>query len=601
MRAPRVRLVPRRLLLRHGPLTLLLGATAVLFLWDADRSGWANDYYAAAAQAGAQSWKAFFFGSLDAGGAITVDKTPLALWPMALSVRVLGLSPLAVMLPQALEGVAAVAVVHGLVRRMTDSSGTALLGGAVFALTPVSVLVFRYDNPDALLVLLLVASAATTQQAIGTRRGGAWMAITGALVGLGFLTKMGAALLVVPALAIGYLWCATIPVPRRLLHLGGAGAATVVAAGWWVVIVSRWPAGSRPWIGGSTSNSVLDLAVGYNGVGRLTGAEGAASPGDGSWQLARAGRVFALPAAHAALWLLPAAVVLATVALVLARGEERLARQRSGLVMALIWAGTVVLTLAAMSGTYHSYYTILLAPATAVLVTVGLSVVLPRRHTELGRAGLITAAVVTGGLATVLSCVGPHPMVWVAAAVLASLLTLGMVASGVRLGPRGQVVAWGAALVLGLGAPGVYAVTTASQPHTGASPQVNAGPPAIRSTIPRTTLKAVATMLSDGADGYRWVAAVGGARSASAYQLASGSPVIAVGGYNGSDPTPTLAAFESAVARGDVHYYLAGGTVGPAASDIELWVRDRFRGQQVGGVVVYDLNSPTSSSTEVLG
>src|SRR3954454_1617305 len=152
---------------------LLLG-TGLLYLWGLGASGWANSFYAAAAQAGSESWQAFFFGSSDAANAITVDKTPLALWPMALSIRVFGLSSWSLLVPQALEGVAAVWLLHATVRRTTGSAGAGLLSGLVLATTPVAVLMFRFDNPDALLTLLLVAAAYATLRAVESdvRRGG---------------------------------------------------------------------------------------------------------------------------------------------------------------------------------------------------------------------------------------------------------------------------------------------------------------------------------------------------------------------------------------------------------------------------------------------
>ncbi|MAS55850.1 MAG: hypothetical protein CMJ44_14725 [Pimelobacter sp.] len=311
----------------------LLGATALLYLWPSSASGWSNEYYAAAAQAGAQSWKAFFFGSLDAGNAITVDKPPLGLWPMALSARLLGLSPFSVLLPQALAGVATVALVVSAVRHLTDSPRLGLLAGGIFALTPVSVLVFRYNNPDALLIFLLVAAAGATTRALDSERAGAWMVGVGVLVGLGFLTKMGEALMVVPALSLTYLTFSAAPLLRRAKHLLGAAAALVFSAGWWVAIVMIWPAASRPWIGGTTTNSVMDLAFGYNGVGRISGADAAAATG-GTWQLSRAGSVFGLPSATASLWLLPAALLLSVAALRLTRGG-------SAISSAACWIGDV--------------------------------------------------------------------------------------------------------------------------------------------------------------------------------------------------------------------------------------------------------------------
>ncbi|MCW2792484.1 MAG: glycosyl transferase, partial [Nocardioides sp.] len=153
-------------------------------------SGWGNSFYSAAAQAGSESWKAFFFGSSDAAGSITGDKTPLSLWPMALSVKVFGLSSWSILVPQALEGVGAVALLHATVRRTTGSAGAGLLAGAVLALTPVAVLMFRFNNPDAMLVLLLVGSVYATLRALGSPRALRWLALGGALVGLAFLTKM---------------------------------------------------------------------------------------------------------------------------------------------------------------------------------------------------------------------------------------------------------------------------------------------------------------------------------------------------------------------------------------------------------------------------
>ena len=247
----------------------LLAATAVLYLWGLDRSGWANSFYAAAAQAGATSWKAFLYGASDAPASITVDKPPFSLWPMALSVRVFGLSPWSVLVPQALMGVATVAVVRASVRRVA-SAGAALLAGAVLAVTPVAVLMFRYDNPDAMLVLLLSLTAAAVLRGIEDGRT-RWMLLAGALVGLAFLTKQLEAFLAVPAMGLAWLVAAPVDLRRRLRDGVLAIGATVLAGGWWVALVELVPASARPWIGGTSSNSFLQLTFGYNGVGRITG------------------------------------------------------------------------------------------------------------------------------------------------------------------------------------------------------------------------------------------------------------------------------------------------------------------------------------------
>ena len=143
----------------------LLAGTAVLYLWGLGSSGWANSYYAAAAQAGTQDWKAWLFGSLDAGNAITVDKPPAAMWVMGLSGRLFGFNEFTMLLPEALMGVAAVAILYVTVRR-TSGANAGLIAGAALALTPVATLMFRFNNPDALLVLLLVVAAYCTVRAI---------------------------------------------------------------------------------------------------------------------------------------------------------------------------------------------------------------------------------------------------------------------------------------------------------------------------------------------------------------------------------------------------------------------------------------------------
>jgi len=267
-------------------LLALLVATAALYLYGLGRSGWANSFYSAAAQAGSASWKAFFYGSSDAASSITVDKTPAALWVMALSVRIFGLSSWSILVPQALMGVGSVALLYATVKRWSGPVA-GLIAGAVLALTPVAVLMFRFNNPDALLVLVLVAAAYATVRA--TERASArWLVLAGALVGAGFLTKMLQALFVVPALAVVYLVAAPTTVRRRIGHLLAAGLALLVSAGWWVAIVELVPASARPYIGGSQHNSILELILGYNGLGRLTGDEtgsvgGGAFGGTGMW------------------------------------------------------------------------------------------------------------------------------------------------------------------------------------------------------------------------------------------------------------------------------------------------------------------------------
>ncbi len=354
-------------------LIALLGATMVLYLWGLGASGWANSFYAAAVQAGTKSWEAFFFGSSDSSNFITVDKPPAALWIMGLSARAFGFNAWSILVPQALEGTATVGFLYLTVRRWFAPSA-ALLAGAVLALTPVAALMFRFNNPDALLVLLLTVAAYATVRAIekGQTR---WLVLVGTLIGFGFLTKMLQALVVVPVFAGVYLLAAPPPFLRRLLQLAAGGVALVVAGGWWVAVVQLTPAADRPYIGGSQDNNLLNLIFGYNGFGRLTGNEAGSVGGMGAagsrWGPTGWNRLFLSEMGGQISWLIPSALILLVAGLWFTRRAPRTDRTRAAL---LLWGGWLLLTGALFSfasGIIHPYYTVALAPAIGALVGIG--------------------------------------------------------------------------------------------------------------------------------------------------------------------------------------------------------------------------------------
>ena len=222
-------------------------------------------------QAGTKSWKAFFFGSSDSSNFITVDKPPAFLWPMEISARIFGVNSWSILVPQALEGVATVGLVYLTVRRWF-SAQAALLAGAVVALTPVAAMMFRYNNPDAMLALLLTGATYATMRGLEKAQT-KWLVLAGALVGFGFITKMMQAFLILPVMAVVYLLAAPTGWWRRVWQVVLMGVSVVVAAGWWVAAVALTPAADRPYVGGSQNNSILNLIFGYNGFGRLTGNE----------------------------------------------------------------------------------------------------------------------------------------------------------------------------------------------------------------------------------------------------------------------------------------------------------------------------------------
>jgi 4-amino-4-deoxy-L-arabinose transferase-like glycosyltransferase len=558
----------------RAPLAALLGLTAALYLWGLSRNGYANSYYAAAVQAGTHSWKAFLFGSLDAANYITVDKPPASLWLMELSSRVFGFSSFSMLLPQALEGVVSVALLYATVRRWFGRPA-ALLSGLVLALTPVAALMFRFNNPDALLVLLLVAAAYALTRALeaGSAR---WLVLVGGLLGVAFLTKELQAFLVLPAFALAYAVAAPVPLRRRLQQLALAGGAMLVCAGWWVALVELWPASARPYIGGSTDNSLLQLVLGYNGLDRISSAGG--GPGGGFSGAAGPLRLFNSIVGGQISWLMPAAAIALVAGALWAARRPRTDRTRTAVVL---WGGWLVVSVAVyslMTGVIHPYYTNTLAPPIAVAVGVGATVLWRWRRQFRARLVLATMLIATAVWSYVLLDRTPSWHPWLRYAVLLGALAAaaGICAEGrLREALRPAIVLAG--LLTALAGPAAYTLSTVASAKTGSTPSAG---PAVASTdgFPgggpaggagaapgeATTSHTVASLLDRGSSHYTWVAASSSAQTAASLELATGRSVMAIGGFSGGDPAITLARFKQLVGEGKVHYYVTGrGPGGP--------------------------------------
>src|SRR3954452_20422566 len=272
VRRPRIRPIAVRLPRPRPELLGLLVLAAVLNLWALDQNGFANDYYSAAVRSMSSSWHAFLYDSFDPSGVMTVDKPPLALWVQVASVNVFGFSSLSMLVPQALMGAASVALVYDLTRRRFGRLA-GFVAGLALAITPITVAISRHNNPDALLVLCCVGALWCVVRALEDGRT-RWLVGAGVCVGLGFEAKMLAALLVVPALAAAYAWVAPRGRLAAVRQLAAGGAAMLVVGGAWPLLVALTPAGSRPWVSGTSDNSILSLIFGYNGLGRLDGQAG---------------------------------------------------------------------------------------------------------------------------------------------------------------------------------------------------------------------------------------------------------------------------------------------------------------------------------------
>ncbi len=603
-------------------LLVLLVATGLLYLWALGSSGWANNYYAAAAQAGTQDLKAWLFGSLDPGNAITVDKPPAAMWVMGLSGRLFGFSAFTMLLPQALMGVASVALLYSTVRRWSGPVA-GLIAGAVLALTPVAALMFRFNNPDALMVLLLIAAAYCMVRATETAST-RWIALAGCAVGFAFLTKMLQAFLVVPGLALVFLVAAPVGLWQRIGKLLVGAATMIVSAGWYVALVSLWPADSRPYIAGSTDNSLLQLALGYNGIERITGNEGGPGGGPGGHGgmnvffggSAGIGRLFGPSMGVEASWLLPAALIGLLAGLWFTRRTARTARVRAGL---LLWGGWLLVTgavLSFMGGTVHPYYTVELAPAIAAVVGISVSELWRGKEHLVPRIVLAIMAAAIGVWAFILLDRTPDWLPLLRWIVLAgSVVVAAMLAVGAHRLGRAVVVLVAAAALFGLAAPTAFSIYNVAHSHSG--PGAMSGPsrdsgfggpggrgpgspfdgPGGRGPGRAEADNAALAQLVEGIDS-RWAAASVGSFAVSGLELKTGASIMAIGGFAGSDDSPTLAQFQAYVADHQVRYFIGSDRGGPphrksgAGQEITAWVQQNFTPIDVGGTTVYDLSRP---------
>lgn len=695
--------------LEAAAVALLLLSACFVFFWNLSSSGYANEFYSAAAQAGSVSWEAFLWGGLDAGGAITVDKPPASIWLMALSVRLFGLSSFSILLPQAIMGVATTLIVFLIARRVWGT-WFGVLAGALFVTTPVAALMFRFNNPDALLVLLMTLAADCVLRALekpasrgGNRARTALLALAGGLVGLGFLTKQFQVLLVVPGFVLALFAFSPAPWRRKLLDAAVSIGSILLASGWWVALTVLVPSGSRPFIGGSQTDSFLELTFGYNGLGRLTGDEtGSVVPGGGGGQGGMWGETgierllgsdFADQFSWFALFAL-AGIVLVVIAARISRarstrsargdafsapgargtaathasasgvdivpcpadplGPDALARLRSATAAVFgCWLVITWLAFSFMAGIFHQYYTVALTPAVAVLAAGCIHALYTLRHRLWAQlAALVLAALSTtwayvliarsdsftglaiailiAGLAgcmlgdscllfrlpragaapraervaagasvfLVASALCLGPALWTGCTIAighsGSIVTAGPNGSG---GPGGGMGGMGG--MGGQGAPGGGAgCGGADDDAAGEGAEVDAGGGAGSLLGGGMTSELVAELLVQNAQGYRWAAATTGSQNAAGYQLATELPVMAIGGFNGTDPAPTLDQFQDYVERGLVRYYIAGGEMGGkqmggsnTASQIESWVEENFEAQTIGNVTIYDLAS----------
>jgi 4-amino-4-deoxy-L-arabinose transferase-like glycosyltransferase len=574
----------------------VLGLAAVLCLWHLTLNGYSNEYYASAVKSASESWKAWFFGSLDPGSFITVDKPPLSLWLMGLSARVLGFSSFSMLLPQALCTIGAVALLYATVRRLSGPAA-GVIAAAGLAITPVTVAIGRVNNPDALLVLLLVASAWMLVRALESGRT-RHLALCGAVVGLAFMTKMLQGWMVVPALALAYLIAGPPRLRARLGQLAVAGVAMAAVSAAWPLAVTLWP-GSAPYIGGSTDGSAWNLILGYNGFGRIFG-EGAGRAGGGAMfgGTPGLGRMFNAQVGGQIAWLLPLAGVSLAAGLWLTRRAPRTDLRRAGWVLFGTWALVHVAIFSTQQGIFHPYYVSALAPAVAALAGAGLVALWTwARRSWAGVAALDAALILSGAVAVRLLARTPDFM-----PVLRTILPIALAAAllgtlALRrpdlLGRR-ALAAFAAAGAIALAAgPAAYSAANLGRALNGNN--VVAGPASAAGGFGGGMPGGSASASADSAlvrylvahrGGAKYLVAASGSQTTAPIVIATGKPVVTIGGFNGGDAAPTVSQLAAMVRSGQLRYVLVGGgrggPGGGGSSALTAWVK--AHGTAVSGV-----------------
>jgi 4-amino-4-deoxy-L-arabinose transferase-like glycosyltransferase len=611
----------------------VLVLATVLYAWNLS-SVTGNSFYNAAVYSGTRSWKAFFFGALDSGSFITVDKPPFALWVMGLSARLFGYGTWQLALPMVAVGVGSVGLLYRMVKRdFGPVAGT--IAALALTLTPITVALTRDTNPDPVLVFLMLLGAAALMKAVRTGR---MMPLvwSGVAIGFAFNTKMMQAYVVLPAFFLVYLWAARGSLGRRIRDLAVGTVALVVSSAWWMVVVDLIPASSRPYIGGSTDNTVWDLVIGYNGFGRIFGASSSVgSQGNGASFGGEAGlyRMFNEIMGGQISWLIPFAAVALIGGLVLRGRAPRRDAQRAGL---MLWGGWFVLhylTFSLAEGTFHPYYVTAMAPGTAALAGIG-AVMLYRAFREgsaakwswvlpVAVAGSTVWAVVL--LQRVSGSGTLYTVAEVVAGVAGAAAVIGLLVGRFTRRHGLMGVAALAAVVALLAGPAAYSVSAATSSTNGTNPtagpntgggmgggggqrpsgnaptgtgtgtgtgQQTGQPPSSTTDGSSSSAESgtrptgggmgggtqvsseMITYLEKNQDGATWLVAVATDQSASSIILESGEPVISMGGWSGTDDAMTLAKLKSLVKAGKLHYLVVSDSgQGSSNTEIATWVK----------------------------
>lgn len=603
--------------MRHWHELVLLAVAGLVYFWDLSVNGWGNPYYASAAQAAAGDWNAFLFGSADAGNGLSVDKPPLHLWVMALSVKAFGLSSFSVLAPQALMGITSAWLVQR-TAMVWGSRAQGLLAGLFVVLTPVTSIIFRFNNPDSLLLLLWALTAYLAIRSV-ERQSIVLLHLCAAVLGLAFLCKQFQSWILVPAIILAFLLFGFGQLRTRLKHLTVAAIVMIMPATFWILAVEMTPESNRPWIGGSVRNSVLELTFGYNGLGRLTGQTdlGAVNPKDFEGLVGSDAsflRLLTINYAPEVAWFLPVAFVGAAILLadVLRGTSSRI--QAMVAVFSITWFATTFAVLSFMTGDIHPYYTSMIALPMAILSASACTKIWQNRQRRpylRGAAFLLLVCVfVSSGMLTWFQNWQQWPGFTTKIAALGVAVALFLPGAG-----RRSKVASVALCIAGVTVtlvPSLFILESISTPQQGSFP-ISGPVPSAESWHKRDAeqlilderekyalargepvVGRIAELIEAAPTSARWAAVTTGSENAALYQLTTRRPVMAIGGFSALDAYPSLSTFQQYVTDGRISYYIhqpgiLGWSSGENTLAVVSWIEENFGFEEIDGVRLYDM------------
>ena len=628
---------------------LLLIFTSFLYLTNLSINQYANSYYTAAVQAASTSWKAFFFGSLDGASFITVDKPPVAIWLMALSVRLFGFSSFTMLLPNALAGIITVFLIYKIVKQFFGHQ-SGLIAGFVLPLTPVAALMFRFNNPDAILTMFLTLSSYFFLKSLNSKPIKNLL-LTAIFTGFAFNTKMVQGLVLLPVMVLIYLFFAQTKFFKKILHLLFAFLMTAIFCLWWPTIVWLTPANSRPYIGSSSNNSVWNLIIGYNGLNRLLGGDsklsggpgngnppggsfnnnlirynrsdfnfnqeapqnfdhqfdgrgpGGGNPPSGSPQNGNRGgnnfgpggngfggqtgifRMFNSDFGPNIGWLIPFALIGSIVAVI----KNKL-KKSPVILFFLGWLVIHTLVFSITSGTIHPYYVVVMAPAIAALVGISLPFIINSWFFPL------TVGITAYATSVILDYSNYWPWLKYFIIISAGISVVLFIFNKIKPIKIIRFLFICFSFLSCLSAPIFYTFSTIIIAHTGSIPTSGlAGTSGHTNNESSRADQNLVDYLLSHQDGATWIVAVSSADESASIQITSGQPVMATGGFNGGDNALSLEKLKELVSSGQLKYFListnnkSGMRFGPGGDNDSIlsWIKEN------GTVIDYSSNSGT--------